>query len=98
MMSARVLGTSARLLASCGRLLNRNRRPSPAATRRLPVSPLLRALDSDDLLRIVQLWDPLKQRTAAQSMVYYVKHVEKNGPLGKRLDAFLAKQTPKRRS
>jgi hypothetical protein len=57
----------------------------------------IRALDSDDLLRIVQLWDPLKQRTAAQSMVYYVKHVEKNGPLAKRLDAFLAKQAPKRR-
>lgn len=50
----------------------------------------LRALDVDNLLQVVALWDPLKQRTAVQSMVYYVKHVEKNGPLGKRLDEFIA--------
>ena len=53
----------------------------------------IRALDSDDLLSIVSLWDPLKQRTAVQSMVYYVKHVEKNTALATRLEAFLAEET-----
>jgi len=37
----------------------------------------LKALDRNDLLRIVELWDPLKQRTAVQSLVYYAQHVEK---------------------
>lgn len=38
----------------------------------------LKPLDTDDLLRIVELWDPLKQRTAVASLVYYARHVEKN--------------------
>jgi hypothetical protein len=37
----------------------------------------VKALDRDDLLRIVELWDPLKQRTAVQSLVYYAQHVRK---------------------
>lgn len=49
----------------------------------------LRALDTDDILLIVALWDPMKQRTAVQSMLYYVKHVEKNAPLTQRLEEFL---------
>jgi hypothetical protein len=49
----------------------------------------LKALDQNDLLRIVELWDPLKQRTAVKSFVYYVRHVEKNSSLTDRLDAFL---------
>jgi len=49
----------------------------------------LKALDRNDLLRIVELWDPLKQRTAAKSLVYYATHVEKNSSLTGRLDAFL---------
>ncbi|MEK9137165.1 MAG: hypothetical protein AAB393_08580 [Bacteroidota bacterium] len=49
----------------------------------------LKALDRNDLLRIVELWDPLKQRTAVKSFVYYVRHVEKNSSLTDRLDAFL---------
>lgn len=49
----------------------------------------LKALDRNDLLRIVELWDPLKQRTAVKSLVYYVRHVEKNSSLTSRLDAFL---------
>lgn len=49
----------------------------------------LKALDIDDLLGIVELWDSLKQRTATTSLVYYAKHVEKNSSLAKRLDAFL---------
>lgn len=50
----------------------------------------LKALDIDDLLRIVALWDPLKQRTAVASLVYYAKHVEKNSSLSARIDEFLA--------
>lgn len=46
-------------------------------------------LDTDDMLRIVELWDPIKQRTAVASLVYYAKHVEKNSVLAERLDAFL---------
>jgi hypothetical protein len=46
-------------------------------------------LDIDDMLRIVELWDPVKQRTAVQSFLYYAKHVEKNSSLGERLDTFL---------
>ncbi|MBW3598489.1 MAG: hypothetical protein KY475_14610 [Planctomycetes bacterium] len=42
-----------------------------------------------DMLEVVKLWDPLKQRTAVSSFEYYVKHVEKNSSLGERLDAFL---------
>lgn len=49
----------------------------------------LKPLDRNDLLRIVELWDPLKQRTAAQSLVYYAQHVEKNSSLTDWLKAFL---------
>lgn len=49
----------------------------------------VKALDRDDLLRIVELWDPLKQRTAVQSFVYYVQHVEQNSSLSTRLKSFL---------
>jgi hypothetical protein len=50
----------------------------------------LKPIDVDDLLRIVELWDPLKQRTATASLVYYARHVEKNSSLAERIDAFLA--------
>jgi hypothetical protein len=46
-------------------------------------------LDVDDMLRIVRLWDPVKQRTAVQSFVYYARHVEKNSSLSERVEAFL---------
>lgn len=49
----------------------------------------LRPLDLNDLIRIVDLWDPLKQRTAVASFVYYAKHVEKNSSLSSRIDEFL---------
>lgn len=49
----------------------------------------LKALDPDDMVRIVELWDPLKQRTAVTSFVYYVTHVEKNSALATRLQVFL---------
>lgn len=51
----------------------------------------LKPLDTDDLLRIVELWDPLKQRTAVASFVYYARHVEKSSSLADRLDDFLKK-------
>lgn len=49
----------------------------------------LHAVDLDDLCRIVELWDPFKQRVAAASVVYYAHHVEKNAALRDRLDEFL---------
>jgi hypothetical protein len=44
----------------------------------------------DDLVRIVDLWDPLKQRTAVASFVYYARHIEKNSSLSERLAEFLS--------
>lgn len=49
----------------------------------------VRPLDREDLVGIVQLWDPVKQRTAVSSLVYYVKHVETNSALGRRVEEFL---------
>jgi hypothetical protein len=46
-------------------------------------------LDVDDMLMIVELWDPIKQRTAVASLLYYTNHVEKNSALSDRLAAFL---------
>jgi hypothetical protein len=54
----------------------------------------LKALTKDDLVAIVELWDPLKQHTAVSSFVYYVRHVEKNSVLAERLDQFLAAAVP----
>lgn len=51
----------------------------------------LKALDRADLLHIVELWDPLKQRTAVKSLVYCVQHVEKNSALTDRVNAFITK-------
>lgn len=48
----------------------------------------VKPLDTDDLLRIVELWDPLKQRTAVASLVYYASHVEKNSTLTGRIEDF----------
>ena len=46
-------------------------------------------LNVTDMARIVELWDPLKQRTAVASFVYYAQHVEKNSSLSGRIDVFL---------
>jgi hypothetical protein len=46
-------------------------------------------LDIAEMRRIVELWDPVKQRIAVQSFVYYARHVEKNSSLSGRIDAFL---------
>jgi len=49
----------------------------------------LRPLDREDLIHIVSLWDPAKQRIAVESLVYYAAHVEKNSVLLGRLREFL---------
>lgn len=49
----------------------------------------VKSINTEDLLRIVELWDPLKQRTAVASLVYYARHVEKNSSLAERIEAFL---------
>ena len=41
------------------------------------------------MIRIVELWDPLKQRTAVSSLLYYAKHVEKNSSLSERIETFI---------
>ena len=51
----------------------------------------VKVLDTDDMLRIVEFWDPLKQRTAVASFVYYASHVEKNSSLVGRVEEFLRK-------
>ena len=51
----------------------------------------LKAVSVADLRRIVDLWDPLKQRVAAQSFTYFVHHVEKNAALMRRLAAWNAR-------
>lgn len=47
-----------------------------------------RSIDSTDLLRAVDLWDPLKQRAALQAFVYYVHRIQQNKPLMHRLGEF----------
>jgi len=49
----------------------------------------VKALDVKDLLRIVELWDPIKQRTAISSLIYYTRHVEKNSSLADRVETYL---------
>jgi hypothetical protein len=49
----------------------------------------LRALDIEDLARVVGLWDPVKQRSAANAMLYCFAQIEQNDSLVKRLGAFL---------
>lgn len=50
------------------------------------------ALDLNDMLHIVELWDPMKQRTAIASMIYFAEHVERNTVLAERLSEFLHEQ------
>ena len=46
-------------------------------------------LSRPDLVRIVSLWDPLKQRAALNAFLWVVIHREQNGPLMKRVEDFL---------
>ncbi len=62
-------------------------------SRKIVESLGLKALDADDLLRIVELWDPLKQRTAVSSFIYYARHVEKNSSLASRIDGYLSSKS-----
>jgi len=54
--------------------------------RRAGITPLSRR----DLAASVALWDPLKQRIAARSFLYYASHVEQNAALSNRIRAFIA--------
>lgn len=49
----------------------------------------VRALDASQVQDIVSLWDPMKQRTAVASLMYYFKHVEQSSALTERLSVFL---------
>lgn len=46
-------------------------------------------LSQSDMVRIATLWDPVKQRTAVASLIFYAKHIEKNAALSTRLGRFL---------
>lgn len=52
----------------------------------------LETLDLENMRDIVSLWDPMKQRTAVSSMLYYASHVEKNASLLGRLTSFLKQE------
>lgn len=49
----------------------------------------LAAVSKEDLGKTVSLWDPLKQKIAAQAFLYYASHVEQNAPLARRVIDFL---------
>lgn len=49
----------------------------------------VKPLTVEDLIAIVELWDPAKQRIAVKSFVYYAEHVEQKSVLATRLHAFL---------
>ncbi|GIL38031.1 hypothetical protein [Roseiterribacter gracilis] len=53
----------------------------------------VKPLDRKDLLRIVELWDPIKQRIAVTSFQYYAAHVEKNSKLRDRIREFVESRT-----
>lgn len=50
----------------------------------------VKPLTLEELIQIVEMWDPAKQRIAVKSMVYYADHVEKNSVLTDRLNEFLS--------
>ncbi|WP_395737930.1 hypothetical protein [Prosthecobacter sp.] len=52
------------------------------------------ALSRDEMSDVVALWDPMKQRIAAQSYLYYASHVEQNAVLTARVKDFIASVTP----
>ena len=47
------------------------------------------ALSRAELIKLVSLWDPMKQRIAAQSYLYYASHVEQNAALTGRVKDLL---------
>jgi hypothetical protein len=49
----------------------------------------MHALSRTDLINLVSLWDPMKQRIAAQSYLYYASHVEQNAALTARVKKFI---------
>jgi len=59
------------------------------AARQLIEDSGLRAIDRDELIARVDIWDPLKQDAAVDAFSYYVCHIEKCMPLITRLRSFL---------
>lgn len=53
----------------------------------------LTPLSRQQLIDLVALWDPLKQRIATQAFLYYASHVEQNAALTGRIHAFLRAHT-----
>lgn len=49
----------------------------------------IKPIDIEDLIRLVELWDPAKQQIAIASFEYYAAHVEKNHTLKSRLREFI---------
>lgn len=50
----------------------------------------LRAVDLENIVDRVDIWDPLKQDAAVDAFAYYVHHVQQNTPLIVRLREFLS--------
>src|SRR5581483_3910609 len=50
----------------------------------------LKTLDLEDTVKLVDLWDPLKQRAAVGAFTYYIHHIEKNKSLIDRLAEFFS--------
>jgi hypothetical protein len=59
------------------------------ATREKLAAEGLVTLSLAQLKEMVRLWDPLKQRIAAQAFLYYASHVESNSSLTGRIREFL---------
>lgn len=51
-------------------------------------------LSRQQLVELVSLWDPIKQRIAAQAFIYYASHVEQNAALAARIQKFVTQLTP----
>jgi hypothetical protein len=52
------------------------------------------ALSLGKLIGIVRLWDPLKQKIAAQAFLYYASHVEQDSSLANRIRKFIVSADP----
>ena len=50
----------------------------------------LKPLTLEDAAYIVDFWDPIKEKIAVSSFLYYAGHVEQNSSLTRRLQEFLA--------
>ena len=53
----------------------------------------IHSLSRTELMAVVSRWDPMKQRIAAQSYLYYASHVEQNAALAARVKCFFDEVT-----